>query len=210
MGERRSDAKRRRILDAAFEHFLARGVAATSLEQVAETAGVSRQTIYAHFGGDSTTGGAKDTLFVAMVEDQVGRDDDEPHPLVATIPWTDDLERDLATYAHHHLTLVMTPELIRLRRTILGEAERFPLLAATWFDQGPRRSIEMFADWFETLDDRGVLRAPEPMLAAETFNWLVLSTPLNEAMSLPDATTSRDLTRYADEAVRVFLAAYRS
>lgn len=47
------------------------------------------------------------------------------------------------------------------------------------------------------------------MLAAQTFNWLVLSTPLNEAMALgPSGPAAADLDRYADEAVRVFLAAY--
>jgi TetR/AcrR family transcriptional repressor of mexJK operon len=41
------------------------------------------------------------------------------------------------------------------------------------------------------------------------FNWMVLSIPLNRAMFSPapdfDGT---ELERYADEAVRVFLAAY--
>lgn len=171
---------------------------------------MSRQTVYAHFGDDpELTGGVKDALFVAMVEAQVGRDDEEPHPLVAAIPETEDLESDLRAYARHHLSLVMTPVLVRLRRVIIGEAERFPRLAEAWFKQGPQRSIDMFADWFKGLDERGLLHAPDPMLAAETFNWLVLSAPLNEAMSLADATTHRDLDRYADEAVRVFLAAYR-
>jgi AcrR family transcriptional regulator len=41
---------RRAILDAAHELFLADGYAATSIRAVAQAAGVSDQTVYAHFG----------------------------------------------------------------------------------------------------------------------------------------------------------------
>ena len=52
----------------------------------------------------------------------------------------------------------------------------------------------------------------DPLLAAQHFNWLVLSIPLNHAMFHPIDTqlTPRQLRRYADDAVRVFLAAYGS
>lgn len=55
-------------------------------------------------------------------------------------------------------------------------------------------------------------RAPDPVLAGQHFNWLILSIPLNAAMAGPiddPATAEEDLHRYADEGVRVFLAAYR-
>lgn len=199
--------KRRDVLDAAGHLFLAQGYAATTIEEVADEAGVSKQTIYAHFGtGDD---GVKDALFRAMVEALVGRRHEEPHPLEATMARTRDLEADLRTFARHHLRLVMTPDLVRLRRMLIGEAERFPGLAESWYVNGPVQSFELFADWFTVLDDRGLLDVPDPMLAAQTFNWLVLSTPLNEAMALGDSLpTTCDLDRYADEGVRVFLAAY--
>jgi TetR/AcrR family transcriptional regulator, mexJK operon transcriptional repressor len=74
-------------------------------------------------------------------------------------------------------------------------------------------SCAIFARWFTALDERGLLRVPDPMLAAQQFNWLILSIPLNAAMSLPldgPLFTRRELNRYADEGVRVFLAAYGS
>jgi hypothetical protein len=52
----------------------------------------------------------------------------------------------------------------------------------------------------------------DPLLAGQHFNWLILSIPLNKAMLHGGGTrfTRRELNRYADEAVRVFLAAYGS
>jgi TetR/AcrR family transcriptional regulator, mexJK operon transcriptional repressor len=48
------------------------------------------------------------------------------------------------------------------------------------------------------------------MLAAQQLNWLVLSIPLNATMLLGDDAGFDDeqLHAIADEAVRVFLAAY--
>jgi hypothetical protein len=50
-----------------------------------------------------------------------------------------------------------------------------------------------------------------PADAAEHFNWLVLSIPLNRAMALPLDTppfTSDELDRYADLGTRAFIDAY--
>lgn len=75
----------------------------------------------------------------------------------------------------------------------------------------PRTAYETFARWFEALDRRGLLSVSDPALAAQHFNWLILSIPLNEAMARPvddSAAAEDDLHRYADKGVRVFLAAY--
>jgi hypothetical protein len=59
------------------------------------------------------------------------------------------------------------------------------------------------------LADRGLLQLDDPLIAAQHFNWLVLSIPLNQAMFSVDLDFSdAELDRYADEAVRIFLAAY--
>ncbi len=60
------------------------------------------------------------------------------------------------------------------------------------------------------LTERGLLDAPDPMLAAQHLNYLILSIPLNQALFAMRDTPfpTRRLNRSADEAVRVFLAAY--
>lgn len=100
--------------------------------------------------------------------------------------------------------------MLRLRRTIIAEAEHFPELARAWYDNGPARAHRNLAAEFAALDQRGLLRVADPALAAEHFNWLIVSIPLNQAMfhGADLELTSAQLKRYADEAVRVFLAAY--
>jgi TetR/AcrR family transcriptional regulator, mexJK operon transcriptional repressor len=58
----------------------------------------------------------------------------------------------------------------------------------------------------------GQLRAGGPHLAAEHFNWLVMSIPLNRVMLCDDAGRPgpADVDRYAGAGTRTFLAAYRA
>lgn len=203
-GRGRSPGKRRAILDAARTLFLQRGYARTSMDDVATAADVSKQTVYAHFVD-------KTRLFTDLIMGDIAGSESSDHPLIETMPDSDHVERDLRDFARAHLADVMQPELLRMRRMLIGEAESFPELAKTWYEAGPMRSCAVFAKWFEALDGRGRLHVPDAMLAAQHFNWLVLSIPLNAAMSLPiegPLFTRRELNHYADAGVRVFLAAY--
>jgi AcrR family transcriptional regulator len=202
-----SASKHRAILDAARVTFLRQGYGGTTMEEVAGIAGVSKQTVYAHFTD-------KSRLFEELIRSDITNSAGSSHPLLATMADSDDPEGDLRRFARIHVADVLQPQLVRLRRMLMAEAERFPELAAAWYNAGPAASIAVFAGWFAAWHRRGILHAPDPTLAGEHFNWLVLSIPLNKAMSLPlDETsdlpfTPDELDHYADEGVRVFLAGY--
>ena len=202
----RSTRKRRAILEAARELFLQHGYLGTSMDDVAAVAKVSKQTVYKHFGD-------KRRMFVELLTGDMGSADASVAALAEAVPDSQDLETDLRAFARGYLAAVMQPHLMRLRRLVIGEAERFPELAAAWYASGPAQAYATFASWFEVLDRRGLLRADDPVLAAQHFNWLILSIPLNEAMARPiddSLVAENDLHRYADEGVRVFLAAYKA
>ncbi len=198
----RTARKRRDILDAAREAFLENGYDGTSLDAIAVAASVSKPTIYKHFGD-------KDQLFATAIVADIAAAESNTQSLIDALPTSQNLERDLCCFARAHVADVMQPHLIRMRRRLIGEAERFPDLAATWYQNGPVRGHQTLAGVFSKLEDRGLLQLGDPALAAEHFNWLALSIPLNRAMF--DATAASDTTNYdyyADAAVRVFLAAY--
>jgi AcrR family transcriptional regulator len=197
----RSTRKRRAILEAARTLFLAKGYGGTSMDDVAATAAVSKQTVYKHFVD-------KERLFTAIITGDIGETEALTQSLVDALPQTQDLERDLRAFARRHIVEVMQPHLVRMRRILIGEADRFPELAAAWYARGPERAHATFAGWFTTLAERGLLHVPDPLLAAEHFNWLILSIPMNRAMFSGVEEPVEKLEYYADEAVRVFLAAY--
>lgn len=198
----RSARKRQAILDAARSVFLRKGYGGASMDEVAALAAVSKQTVYKHFAD-------KRRLFEAIITGDIGATESLTHDMLASLSASDNLEHDLRQFARRHIDEVTQPHLIQLRRIIIAEADRFPELAKTWFANGPERAHATMATQFQELERRGLLTMPDPLLAAQHFNWLILSIPLNKAMFHPDYTfPRRELNRYADEAVRIFLAAY--
>ncbi|MGH9250992.1 MAG: TetR/AcrR family transcriptional regulator [Acidimicrobiales bacterium] len=199
----RSARKHRAIMDAARTVFLRKGYDGASMDEVAALAAVSKQTVYKHFAD-------KKRLFTAIITGDISATETLTHGMVAALANSEDIEKDLRLFARRHITDVTQPHLIQLRRIIIAEAERFPELARTWYASGPERAHSTLADQFHALARRGLLRVDDPLLAAQHFNWLILSIPLNKAMFHGRDTefTPSELERYADEGVRVFLAAY--
>ena len=166
-------------------------------------AGVSKQTVYKHFAD-------KERLFSEIVTATVNEASDPVHEEVRDLQDSGDIDADLRDLARRQLGLVMQPRIMQLRRLVIGEANRFPDLGRTFYEQGPGRTIAALAAAFERLAARGLLHLADPRLAAAQFNWLIMSAPLNHAMLLGDdgPPDQADLDRWADDGVRTFLAAY--
>jgi AcrR family transcriptional regulator len=201
--ERRSDRKRRAILDAATEAFLRNGYLGTSMDEIATAAAVSKQTVYKHFAD-------KESLFREIVASTVDEISDPNYEEVLQLEESGDLEADLKRLARRQLARVIEPRLLALRRLVIGETGRFPELGQLFYERGPGRTIAALASTFERLGARGLLVIDDPDQAAAEFNWLIMSTPLNEAMLLgrDGPLTEAQRRQFADAGVRVFLAAY--
>ena len=183
--------------------FLGKGYGGASMDEVAALAGVSKVTVYNHFAD-------KQRLFTEIITGDIDATEALTHAMVRALPDTDDLGNDLRRFARRHIIEVTRPHLIQLRRIIIAEADRFPELARTWYADALDRAHTTLADQFRALARRGLLRVDDPLLAAQHLNWLILSIPVNRAMFHGSDTefAPGELERYADEAVRVFLAAY--
>jgi TetR/AcrR family transcriptional repressor of mexJK operon len=201
--EHRSARKHRSIVEAATTVFLRKGYLGTSMDEIAALAGVSKQTVYKHFAD-------KERLFAEIVTATVDEASDPVHDEVLDLQDSGDVAADLRDLARRQLALVMQPRVLALRRLVIGEAGRFPELGRTFHERGPGRTVAALASAFERLAKRGALHLDDPLLAAQHFNWLVMSIPLNQAMLLgeDEPPAPADLDRYADAGVRVFLAAY--
>ena len=172
------------------------------MDEVALRAAASKVTVYKHFAH-------KQSLFEAVVSTAMADAEVSTRTLVERLGASEDLEQDLRRFARQHIVDVTRPELLRLRRMIIAEAHRFPELAHQWHRLGPERGHQSLAREIKALTARGALRVTDPLLAAQQLNYLIISVPVNEAMFLDELRIGpRRLQRFADEAVRVFLAAY--
>ncbi|MCC5970855.1 MAG: TetR/AcrR family transcriptional regulator [Pararhodobacter sp.] len=201
--ETRIRRSRQKILTAAEVVFLTAGFLGASMDQVAEQASVSKQTVYAHFKSKqalfievvvSMTGGAAQTL-----QDELGAPlDHRP------------VQDFLLDAAIEQLDVVLTPRLMQLRRMVIGEVERFPELGKALFENGPQKAINRLALACAHYTDIGQLNTPDPAEAAGFFNWIVMGAPTSAAMLLGDRgiPDQKARHRHAAESVRIFLCAY--
>jgi TetR/AcrR family transcriptional repressor of mexJK operon len=200
--ESRQERKRTAILEAASEVFLRNGYVGSSMDEVAAAAAVSKQTVYKHFAD-------KETLFRELITATVHATGDQ---LSADLAVVGDrpLAVELRAFARHLVHGIMQPRVLRLRRLVIGEATRFPELGRTFYQGGVARTVDTLASDFDRLAERGLLHMDDSRLAAEQFNWLVVSIPLNRAMLLGDdhGMSTDDLDKFADAGVDTFLAAY--
>lgn len=199
----RSTRKHQAILEAATSAFLRNGYLGTSMDEIAALATVSKQTVYKHFAD-------KERLFTEIVTSTLDEASDSVHNEVRELQDSGDIEADLRDLARRQLALVIQPRILQLRRLVIGEAGRFPELGRSFYERGPGRTIAALATTFERLAKRGVLQLDDPLLAAQHFNWLIMSNPLNRAMLLGDdeRPAPTEIDRYAETGVRAFLAAY--
>lgn len=199
-------SKRAAIVLAATDLFLAKGYDGTSTDQIAAAASVSKQTVYNQFG-DKQTLFHEIILGVTATAEQFAAD---LPASVAGVRAPEDLEPALRELARRYLAAVMTPRVLALRRLMIGEAHRFPRLAADYYERGPARVLGALADVFERLSLRRLLAADDPVVTAEHFAYIVLGRPLDRGMFDVDAAPAvEELNAAADRAVAFFLAATR-
>ena len=198
----RGQARCRALLDAAAALFVERGFALTSLSDIVEKAGGSRNTLYGHFGG-------KEGLFRAMVEEHCTRIAEEladVHDLGATNP-----EEGLNRYGLHIARTLATPETTAILRILVSEGERIPDIAETFVRIGPERMVGHLADYLHRLANAGRLRIKDPVAAARLFNGMVVGHLFPKRLILPgEPIAVAEVEATVRESVSLFLRATRT
>lgn len=203
----RSERSRAAIVAAATEVFLESGFLGATTDQVAARAAVSKQTLYKNFGD-------KKALFAEVIHQATVSLVDGFTDLAKLLDDPrEDVRAVLRGVAEGFLASLLRPEVIRLRRLVLAEADRFPEIARTWYERGLDRSLVVVGEGLARLAARGMLHnLDDPTLAAYQFSGLLLYLPQNRLLFAGlDALPSRSrLDQIATAAVDVFLAAYGS
>lgn len=195
----RRQAKHACIVEAATRLFLEHGYEKVSMDAVAGAAGVSKQTVYAHFG-------AKHALFEEIVQ----RNSDELFAPVANDDLPGDAPHDvLGRLGRRFLALVLSEESVRHLRCVIAESERFPELAAAFYRSGPAAVATRLADWLVEMDRCGRLAVPEPAASAALFlGMLRRDLYMQRLMGLVPAPDAATVAAEVDRAVTAFLAAH--
>jgi TetR/AcrR family transcriptional regulator, mexJK operon transcriptional repressor len=200
--ESRSVRKRNALMLAATELFLEKGYDGTSMDDVATRAAVSKPTVYKYFSD-------KQRLFAEIVLATTSNMVGLVNLISETMGGQTNAESGLLPLARQFLTAVMQPRVLRLRRLVMANADRFPEVGRSWYEQGFERALATLATTFQGLSERNLLRVEDPLLAANHFVGLLLWIPINKAMYTGDyRSTPDELERFAVGAVQAFLTGY--
>ena len=197
---RQAEAKRAVILDAAEELFVSSGYELTSVDAIAARAGVSKRTVYDHFGD-------KLSLFRSVLR----RVDDAMLTTVRTAieqELTDgrDLREALLAFLQRMTTdAVPSPTYATFRR-LNARAASAPRLP----DRSGEERVRLLEERFAQLAAAGELEVSDPRRAVQHFNALTVRLVLDAIDGDPAGAVSRsEIQEIITDGVDAFLRAYR-
>jgi TetR/AcrR family transcriptional repressor of mexJK operon len=150
-----SQDNRERIMQAAREAFIAEGYRC-SIDRIAQLAGVAKQTVYNHFP-------TKEALFDEVTRANVSYftvslSGDPAAPRTALIE-----------FGRAYRACVLSGNCMASMRTMVGETQRFPEMAARTFHLGPAETSRQLAAYLERAMQAGRLRHDNAAFAADMF-----------------------------------------
>jgi TetR/AcrR family transcriptional regulator, regulator of autoinduction and epiphytic fitness len=188
--------KRATILDGAVDVFISMGYELASMDKIAETAGVSKRTIYNHFG-------SKENLFQAIVADFLAQ-----RQILKTITYNPEksLEEQLLAFANAEIFLVDSPKRSEIARFLTMVFLKDINYARDTVAKYPP-NYEMLLDWLKEAEKDSKIKTDNLLLAARVFYALV-----EGAITYP-ALFSKGINKSAikpmlDEIIATFLARY--
>lgn len=194
--------KRRLVLDAAAPIFGNDGYERANIDAIASSAGVSKPTVYSHFGG-------KEQLFRESVADSAVQQNADALAVIQRLDlsaakWRASL-RDLGSKL---VECQRSDCALFLARMIAAEAGRDPEIYRTIRERAINPILESLAGRLAMLGNAGHLRLPDPARGARQF-LVLISAELPELTENGTRKVSDKVVRRAvDAGVDTFLAAY--
>lgn len=146
-----SEEKRKAIIEAGLRTFLDNGFSGTSMDTVAAVAGVSKQTVYAHFG-------SKESLFQAVVSQKCA----DYRFAETEVDDHVDIKVALARTIRRFLDLLFDPDTIALERLLIAHSLSHPRIVQVYYEAGPERVVKTLSRFLEMRAAQGELVVEDP------------------------------------------------
>jgi AcrR family transcriptional regulator len=184
------------IFEAARHEFAANGYAAAGMDGVARRAGISTKTLYRLIPN-------KAALFEAMITDRIDK-----FASVVRLRACDggDIEKALREALIVCGELVLDGDVISLQRVILGDSEKFPEVAETFYHKAIRRTERTLASWLQAQKERGLIKIDDAETAAGMLLGMLAFQPQRSVMFGHAPTLTREqLEQRAESVAALFL-----
>jgi AcrR family transcriptional regulator len=188
---------RERIVAGARDTFFASGYDGASMAEIAAKAGVSKGTLYTHFGD-------KSELFAEVVQSKCEEIRSRHFVFDPATP----LPAVLYQLGCGLIGAFLSNDVRSVYRTVVSEAHRTPRLGQAFLQAGPEPGAKSLAALLDAAVERHELAIPDTQLAAYQFVHLC-DAGLSERAHLGDGIpTDAEIDRHVRSAIDVFLRGY--
>ncbi len=194
--QRKHDA----IAGAALVLFARDGYERTSVDAIAAEAGVSKRTVYSHYGD-------KENLFLLVLHQTYDAMRDRVRDIVdRNLRDVDDLRPALTACIREIVrTITRAPERSTLVRLLISEAPHFPVILDLWHNQG---LVPLIAEPLAKLAAAGLLDTNDPAQAAEHLSALTYGQVNHKSVMGTIELTDSESDRIITSGIAVFMRAY--
>ena len=191
--------KRAAILDAARALFVEQGFGGVSMDGIAAQAGVSKLTVYSHFGD-------KETLFTEAISLQCQQ-------MMPEVLFRDEpcggVREQLLEIGHAFFTMICSDTAISTHRMMLTPGCGDARLRQMFWEAGPQRMHRVLAELLGKRMERGELRIDDLQLAASQF-FCLLKGELHSLMmcGIRGLPSTAEVDAHIAASIDFFLRAY--
>lgn len=196
----RSDLKRLAIVSAAADAFAENGYEATSMDDIASRANVSKRTVYNHFEN-------KGALFGAIITMQCGA---SLQKVKARISENASIRDTLIEFGVTFLSMIYEERSVKFFRSVVAEACRFPELGEVFFQTGVCPAENPLQDAIRTAVARGEIDTDDPEFAATMlFAMLKGNTHFSLLLGVRSEVPQDEIEAIVIKVVDVWLKAFQ-
>ena len=191
-------AKEQEVLDVATEYFLQHGFRGASINAMARSSGISKESIYRYFS-------SKQQLFEAVIGRELIEYRRSLHRLDATLR-SMELRPALTTIAETILGIITTDRTQALRRLIFDEATRSPEVGRHYYKIGPEQAYEVIESVLESHPHESDFDIPT--LARHFTGLLSWRVTLERQCAVRAEPTQQEIAQLSARLVEDFMKAF--
>lgn len=193
--------KRARILQAAKAIFLKSGYHGTSMNQIAQEAGVTKLTVYNHFQD-------KVNLFICAITETC---EETLCTKQFDLDTSADFYQTLFIVCSRALQIIYSPEALKLDHVLLELASEQNPLALQFFEASHTRMENQLAEFFQKAAQLGFIQADDPIYQTELLLTLLLGVRHHKVLlGITAAPNAQELEQIIRDAINLFLLKYRN
>ena len=154
-----SSLKRQSIIKGATKLFLKHGFNTVSMDKIAQSAPVSKATLYKYFD-------SKNDLLAAVIDELCG----SLWQTMEDVPVdSENVEHNLKKIASAFVNLIFSNEGLAIYRLIVAECYDFPELGKLVYETGPKSALSQLEQYLNTINQRDQLNIIDLTFAADSF-----------------------------------------